>query len=172
MQITQVISFLAAAIVGVVATPGQQPPSPPPIKTNFHPNPCSNGLTPYCCTGLEDLGCSPWSGTCTGIIECCPENEAVSKPRSLKASVIKTYSRLILNVLMTGCSMLRLGQGRPYLGHDCWSQLLLTGQPVNLPLRVGASTPFEDLELLPLGLIACLSRKENESEILKITIVS
>ena len=100
MQITQVISFLAAAIVGVVATPGQQPPSPPPIKT--FTNPCSNGLTPYCC---EDQDCSPWYGTCTGIIQCCPENEAVSKPRSLKVSVIKTYSRLILNVLMTGCSM-------------------------------------------------------------------
>jgi hypothetical protein len=32
MQITQVIAFLAVAIVGAMATPGGHPPPPPPAK--------------------------------------------------------------------------------------------------------------------------------------------
>ena len=164
MQITQVISFLAAAIVGVVAAPGQQPPSPPPIDP--FTNPCLNGLTAYCCIAVGD--CSPLTQLgCRGNIICCNKYYNVSKPRSLKASVIRTYPMLILNVLMT-VWMSPFACGWPYLGHDCWSQLLLTGQ---LPIMCGSFDAYWRPGATPLGLITCLSRKENESEILEITIV-
>ena len=126
MQITQVILFLVAAIVGVVA--GRVPPShptPPPSPADPE-NPCNDGLIPYCCSGMpgtDSAVCSTPSLTCTANI-CCPELQLVSKP-SLKESVIKTYLRLIPNVLMTGSNLLRVH--RPSFRPCYIRQLLLIG---------------------------------------------
>ncbi|KAN0072618.1 hypothetical protein V8E54_009547 [Elaphomyces granulatus] len=82
MQITQVIAFLAVAIVGAVATPGGHPPPPPPTRPTsvVQQISCSGNANPYCCSPSETYGttCTGLIGSsvnCNGIVICCNNNE-------------------------------------------------------------------------------------------------
>ncbi|KAN0075883.1 hypothetical protein V8E54_007153 [Elaphomyces granulatus] len=87
MQITQVIAFLAVAIVGAVAAPGghQPPPHHPPAHpaqptTVVQQINCSGDSNPFCCSPSQSGGT-----TCTGLIDssvncngetiCCNNND-------------------------------------------------------------------------------------------------
>ncbi|KAN0075881.1 hypothetical protein V8E54_007151 [Elaphomyces granulatus] len=83
MQITQVIAFLAVAIVGAVASPGGRPPPPPPPSrptSVVQQISCSGNANPYCCSpsGSEGTTCSGLEGSsvnCNGIVICCNNND-------------------------------------------------------------------------------------------------
>jgi len=81
MQITQVIAFLAVAIVGAVAVPGGHPPPPPSRPTSVVQQiTCSGNSSPYCCSPSQSGGttCTGLIGSsvnCNGITICCNNNE-------------------------------------------------------------------------------------------------
>ncbi|KAN0075880.1 hypothetical protein V8E54_007150 [Elaphomyces granulatus] len=82
MQLTQVITFLAIAIVGVVATPGGHQPPPPPSRPTsvVQQITCSGNSSPYCCSPSQSGGttCTALIGSsvnCNGITICCNNNE-------------------------------------------------------------------------------------------------
>ncbi|KAN0084942.1 hypothetical protein V8E54_001409 [Elaphomyces granulatus] len=84
MQLTQVITFVAIAIVGVVAAPGgghPPPPPPPPARPTsvVQQITCNGDSNPYCCSPSQAGGttCSGLEGSsinCNGITICCNNN--------------------------------------------------------------------------------------------------
>ncbi|KAN0071859.1 hypothetical protein V8E54_010455 [Elaphomyces granulatus] len=82
-KITQVIAFLAVAIVGAMATPGGHPPPPPPAKPTsvVQQISCSGNASPYCCSpntwsvGTTCTGLIDSSVNCNGIVLCCNNND-------------------------------------------------------------------------------------------------
>ncbi|KAN0079605.1 hypothetical protein V8E54_004819 [Elaphomyces granulatus] len=81
MQLTQVITFVAIAIVGVVAAPGGHPPPLPPARPTsvVQQITCGGDSNPYCCSpsqsgGTTCSGLEASSVNCNGITICCNNN--------------------------------------------------------------------------------------------------
>ncbi|KAN0075890.1 hypothetical protein V8E54_007160 [Elaphomyces granulatus] len=85
MQITQVIAFLAVAIVGAVATPIAPPPPPSKPGSVAQKVNCDANSTPYCCSPSASVSGGTTcilinsSINCDGIVTCCSENGGISQ---------------------------------------------------------------------------------------------
>ncbi|KAN0083183.1 hypothetical protein V8E54_002271 [Elaphomyces granulatus] len=98
MQITQVLTFLAVVIAGVVATPAGGPK--PPKPSNAPQISCKAGFSTHCCTPNSKSEGTTCEGPlepskCKGVVFCCDDKKKAPDLRGVLDGLGRNAHRLI-----------------------------------------------------------------------------